>query len=174
MRAGYTYIMKKGHIPLIGIYVLLPAAVLLACVFAVLLVRQEHTRRMGDLEYRSFQILTGVLEQYRETEHFNSQVWPEVKAFGLYNFSGSPVYLHGPAPRLINPRDVSLRGKTERSGSSLMLLRLAGTVPGPPESEVPGTRRGFMSRKYSFIYVEIDVSLMLAKGEFSIYFCIFC
>ncbi len=157
--------MKRKRLPFAGLYILIPAAVLLAFSFALLLVRQEHERRMEELEYRSFQILMGLLDHHRDSGRLDPQSWPEVLSFALYDSSGAAVYRFGDAPAAVDYRAVPVRGATIRKKNSIVLLRRAGAVPGHMPGEMPGPRRGMMERKYGYIYAELDVSQFLSEGR---------
>lgn len=130
--AGYTYNMKQTSGSNSVIAILAVTAALLVVSFAFLLVGQEKIQQKALLEFKTFQVLTSVLDMYNGEGTFDSAVWPEVAGFALYSSSGQAIYRFGSAPLFLKERPViSQQGFFAFGKKTLVMIRPIGDLPLP-------------------------------------------
>ncbi len=144
--------------------VLLPLvffAVLIAFSTALLLVRQETGRRRAEMEYRSYQILTVLMDRFSMGEAPEPGEWSDVTGFAVYGSSGTPVYRWGMAPERLSMEDLQSEGYSRFIGSSLRVVRRIGFLP-PHRMDAPQHRMprkpSDMMRFNRIVLIERDVS----------------
>ena len=106
------------------------AAAAILAAFSVLFIQIEVKRQQAAIEYRVFQIMTGIVETWSFDSSFDPRHWPDVTGFGVYRSSGISVYRYGTAPAYLE------QGKMNRtqalmagSGTTMMMVRQLGFIP---------------------------------------------
>lgn len=148
--------MKQRSVSNRVIVILALTATLLVVSFAFLLVGQEKKQQRALLEFKTFQVLTSVLDMYNGGGSFDSSVWPEVAGFALYTSSGQAVYRFGSAPLVLKERQAfSQQGFFAFGKKSLVMIRPVGALPLTRIDGGLGPRRGMPSRMYRFAFIDI-------------------
>ncbi len=156
------------------ILVLGALAVILTAAMAFLALRQEDERRRGALDFEAYQVLAGIMDLWNAGGSFDPSLWHGVLGFGMYTPSGTAVYAWGSAPESLAGTGLFLSGgETSLSGSTVRILRRAGTAPG--QRGVEGRRSmgggiggspmmgspmmgGFPPGSMRLLYLELDVA----------------
>lgn len=94
----------------------------------VLFVFQTANNHRAQIEYRAFQIMTGIVERYGTEESFTPELWSSVIGFGVYNNLGRNLYRYGSAPTSIIDNK-SESGVLTFSAHTVMMIRKFGFVP---------------------------------------------
>ncbi|HHU36392.1 MAG TPA: HAMP domain-containing histidine kinase [Treponema sp.] len=107
------------------IFVLIMIAVASIGVLFVFHTANNHRAR---IEYRAFQIMTGIVERYGTEESFTPELWSSLIGFGLYNNFGLTLYRFGSAPASILERNAE-PGVLNLSEHTVTMIRKLGFVP---------------------------------------------
>ncbi|HKL86662.1 MAG TPA: HAMP domain-containing sensor histidine kinase [Treponemataceae bacterium] len=169
--------MKQGFFSHIIIPILATTAALLVAVFAFLLVGQEKKFRSSLLEFKTFQILTDILDVYNTEGSFDSTVWPEVVGFALYSSSGQALYRFGSAPlALKDARYFMQHGFFKHEKKTLIMVRPVGAFHLTQMEGMPGQRRGMTSRVNRFAFIAIDIYALNSETNtiYIVLYILFC
>lgn len=169
------------------------AAAAILAAFSVLFIQIEVKRQHAAIEYRVFQIMTGIVETWSSDSSFDPRHWPDVTGFGVYRSSGISVYRYGTAPAYLerekmNRTQVLLAG----SGTTMMMVRQLGFIPpmhggfgmdllnapppklmdsdlGEPAMRVPGMMGDLANNPMRgpggrYAFIEINVASLMREG----------
>ncbi len=136
-------IMADRSFRILAILVVL--ALSLAITLALLFVRQVMERNRAMIEFHVFRVMTGILDEYSGSAHFDASLWPGLDGFAVYGEDGAPLMRYGTAPeRLSDTGKIPFPGISDLSGSSMTILRRTGGGPGADYPSLPDSdRRGF-------------------------------